>query len=172
MNRDDRTSIDGRGVSPGNLLVGLGILALGAYFTYGAFSIEVATSYSRVGPRVFPFLVAAGLLVCGALLVVQALRGQEIASEAGEDVDLSVPPDYFAVGGVVVTLVVYVLLLEPLGFALASAVLFWGVAFAFGSRHYGRDIAVGLILSFTAYLAFSRLLGLTLPAGVLEPLGL
>ncbi len=163
---------NGRKVSLGNLLVGLGVLALGAYFAYGAFSIEVAMSYARVGPRVFPFLVAAGLLVCGVLLCVQALRGGRADSEGGEDVDLSAAPDFGAVGLLVVVLGVYVLVLERLGFVLASAILFWGVAFAFGSRSYLRDIVIGVVLSFITYLVFSKLLGLTLPAGVLEPLGI
>lgn len=163
---------EGRRVSLGNLLVGLAVLGLGFYFTYGAFNIQVSTSYARVGPRVFPYLVAAGFLVCGTLLLIQALRGKRVASEEGEDVDLSVPPDYGAVGILMLVLTVYVLLLERLGFALSSAILFWGVAFAFGSRAYLRDILVGIVLSFVAYFAFSQLLGLTLPAGVLEPLGL
>lgn len=163
---------EGRKVSLGNLLVGFAVLVLGVYFTYGAFNIQVASSYARVGPRVFPYLVAAGFLVCGTLLVVQALRGKRVASEEGEDVDLSVSPDYGAVGMLVLVLTVYVFLLERLGFAFSSAILFWGVAFAFGSRAYVRDVLVGLVLSFAAYLAFSKLLGLTLPAGVLEPLGL
>lgn len=164
--------VEPKRVSLGSLLMGVGVLALGIYFTYGAFSIKVATSYARVGPRVFPYLVAAGFLICGVLLVVQALRGKVAPPDEGEDVDLSAPTDFRAIGILVIVLVVYVLVLERLGFALSSAILFWGVAFAFGSRQYGRDALVGIVLSFVVYFAFSRLLGLTLPAGVLEPLGL
>ncbi len=156
----------------GDLLVSLGVLALGGYFAYGAFAVSVSQTYSRVGPRFFPFLVAAGLLLCGALLLVQALRGHAAPAEAGEDVDTEVPPDLLAVAGVGATLVVYLLLLESAGFVLASALLFWGVALAFGSRHLLRDPLLGLALGLGVYLAFTRLLGLRLPAGVLEPLGL
>jgi len=156
----------------GDLLVSLGVLALGGYFAYGALTISVSQSYSRVGPRFFPFLVAAGLLLCGALLVVQALRGHAAPAEAGEDVDTEVPPDLVAVAGVGAALVVYLLLLETAGFVLASALLFWGVALAFGSRSWLRDPLIGLALGMTVYLAFTRLLGLRLPAGVLAPLGL
>lgn len=156
----------------GDLLVSLGVLALGAYFAYGAFAISVSQNYSRVGPRLFPFVVAAGLLLCGALLLVQALRGHAAPAEAGEDVDTDLPPDLVAVAGVGAALVAYLLLLEAAGFVLASAALFWGVALAFGSRHLLRDPLIGLALGLVVYLAFTRLLGLRLPAGVLEPLGL
>lgn len=160
------------GVPLGDLLVSLGVLALGAYFAYGAFAIDVAQTYSRVGPRFFPFLVAAGLLFCGLLLFIQALRGHAALPEEGEDVDPNVAPDLRAVGTVAVTLAGYVLILEAAGFVVASALLFWGVAVAFGSRSWLRDPLVGLALTLTVYLAFTRLLGLRLPAGVLAPLGL
>lgn len=159
-------------VLPGDLLVSLGVLALGGYFAYGALAINVSQAYSRVGPRFFPFLVAAGLILCGALLLVQALRGVRAPPEQGEDVDLGVPPDYRAVGGVVASLAAYVLLLERVGFVAASALLFWGVATAFGSRAWFRDPFIGIVLALAVYLAFTRLLGLRLPAGVLAPLGL
>ena len=160
------------GVPVGDLLISLGVLGLGGYFVYGALQINVAQTYARVGPRFFPFLVAFGLLACGALLLLQALRGQSAPPEAGEDVDVSAPVDYRAVGTISAALVLYVLLLESTGFILASAVLFWGVALAFGSRAWVRDPLVGLALAFVVYEAFTRLLGLRLPAGLLAPLGL
>ncbi len=160
------------GVPLGDLLVSLGVLALGGYFAYGAFAISVAQSYSRVGPRFFPFLVAAGLLLCGLLLLIQALRGRAAPPEEGEDIDPDAPPDLRAVGTIAAALFVYVLILEVAGFVVASALLFWGVAVAFGSRSWLRDPLVGLALALTVYLAFTRLLGLRLPAGVLAPLGL
>ena len=106
---------------------------------------------------------------------MQALRGHAApveAGEDGEDVDTEAPPDLVAVAGVGVALATYVLLLEAAGFVLASALLFWGVALAFGSRSWLRDPLLGLLLGLTVYLAFTRLLGLRLPAGVLAPLGL
>lgn len=172
MSRDRPAETPRSRLPLGDLLVSLGILALGGYFTYGALAINVSQSYSRVGPRFFPFLVAAGLLLCGALLLVQALRGHAAPAEAGEDVDTDAPPDLVAVAGVGAALAAYVVLLEAAGFVLASALLFWGAALAFGSRNWLRDPLLGLALGLVVYLAFTRLLGLRLPAGVLAPLGL
>ena len=175
MSRDRPAGTSRSRLPLGDLLVSLGVLGLGGYFAYGALAINVSQSYSRVGPRFFPFLVAAGLLLCGALLLVQALRGHAApveAGEDGEDVDTEAPPDLVAVAGVGAALATYVLLLETAGFVLASALLFWGVALAFGSRSWLRDPLLGLALGLVVYLAFTRLLGLRLPAGVLAPLGL
>lgn len=156
----------------GDALIALGVLALGGFFAYGAFQISVTQSYARVGPRFFPFVVAAGLLGCGALLLVQVLRGQVAVPEAGEDVDAAAPSDKRAVLLIAAGLVLNVFLMERVGFVLASALLFWVIALAFGSRHWLRDPLLGLGLALVVYLAFTRLLDLNLPAGLLAPLGL
>lgn len=159
------------GLPLGDLLVALGVLALGGFFAYGALQINVTQSYARVGPRFFPLLVAAGLVVCGALLLAQALRGRAADPEGGEDVDADAPTDWRAVLLVAVGLVLTALLMERLGFPVTAGGLFWAVAFAFGSRSPLAP-AVGVGLALVVYLAFTRLLGLDLPAGVLAPLGL
>lgn len=155
----------------GDLLIALGVLALGGFFAYGAFGVSVTQSYSRVGPRFFPFLVAAGLLLCGALLLVQALRGKAADPEGGEDVDADAPTDWRAVLLIAAGLVGTAFLMEPLGFPLTAALLFWTVALAFGSRNLFAPV-IGLGLALLVHLAFTRLLDLNLPAGVLGPLGL
>ena len=155
----------------GDLFVALGVLGLGGFFAYGALQVNVTQSYARVGPRFFPFLVAAGLLVCGALLLAQALRGRAADPEGGEDVDADAPTDWRAVALVAAGLTGTALLMERLGFPVTAGLLFWAVAFAFGSRSPFAPV-VGLALASLVYLAFTRLLDLDLPAGVLAPLGL
>jgi putative tricarboxylic transport membrane protein len=65
------------------------------------------------------------------------------------------------------SLLAYLLLIEPAGFILASTLLFAGAAFAMGSRRPARDVPIGLVLATVLFLGFTRGLGLDLPAGVL-----
>jgi putative tricarboxylic transport membrane protein len=58
-----------------------------------------------------------------------------------------------------------VLLFAPLGFIMASAVLFTFVAAAFGSRRFIVDAAIGLAFAATIYVIFVHGLGLSLPSG-------
>lgn len=154
-------------ISWGDLLVALGSLGLGGYFLQGAFAIRVLPSYARVGPRFFPFLVALCLLLCGAVLLLQAVRGERGVPEEAEDADASAPTDWPVLAVLAVALVLDLLLIRPAGFVLASTVLFWGVALGFGDRHLLRTPLIGFVLASLVYLAFTRLLDLTLPAGVL-----
>lgn len=62
----------------------------------------------------------------------------------------------------VAALVAYAVLLRPVGFVLASTLLFTAAAVAFGGRPV-RGLLVGAVLSVVVYLAFTRGLELQLP---------
>ena len=60
------------------------------------------------------------------------------------------------------------MLIEPLGWPLSGSLLFWGGAFALGSRAPLRDVPIALAMGFGSYYLFAHVLGLYLPAGPLE----
>ncbi|MBM9468557.1 tripartite tricarboxylate transporter TctB family protein [Nakamurella leprariae] len=76
--------------------------------------------------------------------------------------------DWRALGIVLGSLVAFIVLLRPVGWILAAGLLFWGVAYAMGSRRPVLDISVALVMSSAIQLIFGNLLGLNLPAGFLE----
>ena len=94
--------------------------------------------YAAIGPKLFPWLVAAGLLLVGVALLYEARAGA--AHPAGFDLDL--PPPLAVTAG----LVLQMALMKPAGFVIASAVLFVAVAYAFGSRRLALNGAIGLVL--------------------------
>ena len=61
----------------------------------------------------------------------------------------------------------YALLVVPLGYLIATALLFFGAARVLGSRQLVRDIVVALVLTIVVYIAFTRFLDISLPEGVL-----
>jgi Tripartite tricarboxylate transporter TctB family len=52
-----------------------GVLVTGALLAFGALSISTEAGYGGVGPNFLPWVVSAALVVCGALLLWQALAG-------------------------------------------------------------------------------------------------
>ncbi|GAJ91960.1 hypothetical protein RRH01S_03_00280 [Rhizobium rhizogenes NBRC 13257] len=62
------------------------------------------------------------------------------------------------------------LLLKPLGFSIATGLLFAATAAAFGKRKLWISIPLGIALCLGVWLIFSGLLQLSLPAGPLEHL--
>ena len=143
-------------------LVGLGVAALGAFIAVETSTITVSPVYAKVGPQAIPYIVAGGLILLGLLFAVAALR----AATAPEG-ERQAPTDWFPLLAISVGLVAQMLLLEPAGFVIAAAVLFFCVAFGFGSRRYVRDAAIAVGLALLVYIGFTRGLNLQLPAGVL-----
>ena len=149
-----------RSRSVAGLLIGLGLVAIAAVIAMDAMNMRVPPVHSKVGPRVFPYLVSCGLALSGAAIAWQAWS-RSFLVEAQET-------DWGAVAIVAAGLVLQINLLKPLGFVPAAIILFMAVTFAFGSRRFLRDGIVAIILAILTYLAFTRLLGLQLPAGILK----
>jgi putative tricarboxylic transport membrane protein len=105
------------------------------------------------------------------------------ALDADGDVVVEIPPDvppgrepwpagavsdWRALGIVLASLAACIVLLNPAGWIIAAAVLFWGVSYALGSRRPVFDVSVALVMSSLIQLIFGAALGLNLPAGFLE----
>ena len=146
----------------------LGIVALGVYVLLGTRDIELGSGYDRIGPRFFPLGVGAGLIVIGGWLAAWPPRHRAASSEEDGAVSEPLRLNWTPIGYLGLALVLQLWLLDRAGFVVAASLQFLLVARAFHSRRPVRDALVGVLLCATVYVAFSRGLGLTLPAGVLE----
>lgn len=145
------------------LLLALGVLVLGDALTM---DVDI-TQRGPVGPKTVPVVVGAGLLLVAALLAVDVLRGGRGQAESGEDVDLSEPADWRTVLLLTGVFLGFAVLIEPLGFPVAGALLFWGAALVLGSRRLDRDPLIAAVISLVTYAVFNNLLGVPLPGGPL-----
>jgi putative tricarboxylic transport membrane protein len=131
---------------------------------------RISTDFSQrgpVGPKAVPVLVGGLLLICAVLLALDVLRGGQGEAEAGEDIDLSHGSDWRTVLLLIGAFLANAALIDWAGWAISGAVLFWGSAYALGSRRYVRDAAIAIALSVGTFYLFTVGLGITLPAGLL-----
>lgn len=151
----------------GPRLVALFILALGVLVLTQAFQIGRGAGYIVVGPRFFPMVVAAGLLGLGVffLLRTTVYPDLEMAREAAAEEAATHWPTVILL---LLALVIYALVLGPLGYTVATALFFPAVSRILGSNKLLRDFVTGLGLSLVIYLMFTRVLGVRLPAGLLR----
>ncbi|SDP83441.1 tripartite tricarboxylate transporter TctB family protein [Lentzea jiangxiensis] len=145
------------------LLVVLGVLVL-------TDALRIPTDFAQrgpVGPKAVPILVGSLLLVVAALLARDVLRGGKGEAEAGEDVDLSAPADWRTVLLLCGAFLANAALIGVVGFPISGAILFWGSAYALGSRNLVRDPLIAAGLSIFTFVMFNNLLGVPLPGGPL-----
>lgn len=147
----------------GPFLVGGVMIAVGAVLCWQVFAIP-ADGFGVQGPRFFPML--AVLLWLGLALVylgqhtVGVLRGRGgVAAERFEH--------RRAAAALVLILVVYANVLDPVGYVVSTTVFFVACARTLGSRDLRRDVTIGLVLSLVVYFSFTRALGVRLPEGFL-----
>jgi putative tricarboxylic transport membrane protein len=150
-------------------LVALFLGALGVLVIVSALLLpESRIARGPVGPGTVPIVIGVMLVVVAGFLAVDVLRGGRGEPEGGEDIELTGRSDWKTVGLLAAAFVANALLIEPLGWPISGAILFWGSAFALGSRHYVRDAAIALALSFGSWYLFAFGLNTVLPVGILE----
>jgi len=164
-------------------VIGIVIVLAAAGVAAGLPSIDGGGGYSGLSPRFLPGVVAAGLALCGVLLLAGGLRssgpphfeksvaqgkaGPEKQTVVELQASASSPDTSFSGWGAVVWmlggLIIHMLLIRWIGFVAASVLLLTCVARGHGSRRPGRDALVGLLLSLPVWWLFAKGLGLSLP---------
>jgi putative tricarboxylic transport membrane protein len=145
------------------LLAVLGVLVL-------VDAINIPTDFAQrgpVGPKAVPVVVGVLLLVVAVLLARDVLRGGRGEAEGGEDVDLSAPSDWRTVLLLSAAFLANAALIGVVGFPISGAILFWGAAYALGSRAFVRDPLIAAGMSILTFVLFDSLLGVPLPGGPL-----
>jgi putative tricarboxylic transport membrane protein len=119
----------------------------------------------KYGAALFPRLVAAGLLLCGLLLIVRGARagGPWLAPGAWTRHPRAVAAFLSIPAG----LAFYLLAADALGFHLTGTLLLLGWTLVFGTRP-AVAVPVAILAPIVIHLAFYKLLRIPLPWGVLE----
>jgi putative tricarboxylic transport membrane protein len=146
-------------------IFGLLLLALGAVV------IAVVSSYptipaQRVGPSLFPALIALGLVIGGLLLIARGWRDRAMVPWIRFEPWVQSPRHVAGFIGVIGSVVFYIVAANWLGFLLTSLIILTVLFRLFGVA-LGRSIVIAAIATFVIHFAFYKLLRVPLPWGVL-----
>jgi putative tricarboxylic transport membrane protein len=148
-----------------DLLISFGLFALGVYVVIQTRSIASPQSYAQVGPRLFPNIVGAGLILIGTVLGWQAASGgwRNVPLDQGHHDS----PNWRATLLVSAGVLLHMALIGWAGFILAGILLYIFIARAFGSSRLLADLGVAITLASVVFYLFTKVLGLSLPEGLL-----
>jgi putative tricarboxylic transport membrane protein len=162
-------------------LVLSGVLAvIAVVYAVQAFDLpETSPNQADIGPRAYPLLILALMVLATALLALKALWGFIGSAREDSTPDTNSVTDrralMFRLGGltlVVAATVAYLELMIPLGFIVSTAVFVaLQVAMVGGWRRYrGRRVLIPLVFACLAsvaiYVLFADALGVLLPRGI------
>ena len=143
---------------------GLLLLALGAT-VIGVVSSYPTIPAQRVGPSLFPALIALGLVVCGLVLIVRGVRLRASIPWARFDPWVRSPRHVAGVLGVIGSVIFYTAAVDRLGFFLSSLAILTILFRLFGAA-LGRAILIAAIATMVIHFAFYKLLRVPLPWGL------
>ncbi|GAB6903258.1 tripartite tricarboxylate transporter TctB family protein [Kineosporia succinea] len=150
-------------------IVPAALLALtGVYMIVDGHGLRTPPTEGAIGPRFFPYVVGGALIVVGLWLAVAVWRGDRAEAEAGEDVDTEARTSWRTLGALAGIMLLYVLILDPVGYLLSTIGLFAGTAYTLGARDPRSLTVVSLLAPFVTFLLFTRVLGVYLPNGILQ----
>ena len=130
--------------------------------------MEVPQGSSIISPQTFPYIVSAFTSLVGIGLITQVLRGRLGTPEGDEPGDPFLGANFKTMAMISTAIALHVILLEIAGYVIAATVCFFGVAYAFGSRKYLKDLGISFAFALIVYFSFTIGLNINLPSGFFE----
>ena len=118
---------------------------------------EPSGGYAAVGPRAFPIVIGIGLICCS--LWIGLTEARSLATP--------IPLDWRLFALSALTFLAYILLLEPVGYLLATVGLITLESRLLGSRDWFRNVTVSVVITASVYGVFNLLLDIRLPEGLI-----
>lgn len=152
----------------GELAFAGSLLLLGVVVLIDAKNMLVPPGSGSVGPQVFPTIIGIFIVLVAIGLAIEIFRGNLGQPEGTEFGEIHAKTDWKTLGIVTGSILTYPFLIESAGFVVASTVVFFGVGFAYGARKFIKNFLIALIFALLVYLTFTKLLNVSLPAGILK----
>ena len=146
-------------------------LAFGIGYEVMALSMPLGC-FGSPGPGLFPIIVGAALILTAAACLIQNLVSRAPAAPGLEDAGAPVHAhrEFGTAWLLVAALILYVVVLKPLGFPIALTLLLMASVRIFGYRRWLRNIAMSVLMTVIAYVVFIVWLKVPLPLGILTNL--
>lgn len=139
---------------------GFAVALLGGSYMWVSLGISEGPGYAAVGPGAFPFTIGAGLVLSGLGVTLYDLLGRTEGAPTE-------PVDRATLLAMIALLAAYIVAYETLGFIVATILMYALSARVLGSRRWGVNLLVAVLLSLIVYGVFHYLLQVQLPDGML-----
>ena len=125
-----------------------------------------------VGPEVMPIGVLSLIIVCAIFIFINSINQKKRSTHSKES-DVAQPTfegykQYKTVVLIVIGLLVYGTILDPVGFIISTTLLVLWSAYLFEKGKWVRNVVVSLLFSISVYYCFVHVLDVMLPPGLIN----
>ena len=142
-------------------------VVLAAIYLYATGKFPQLHLSDPLGPQAFPRLLGIGLLLTAVALLVETLRAKKPKVPTGEPKPADEARYHAIVVGVVIWTALYFAAFEWLGYAISTSLYLLALMAYFRRGRWTSNGLTSVLYSFCSYLIFTRLLLVSLPAGLL-----
>jgi putative tricarboxylic transport membrane protein len=140
---------------------------LAAIYLYATGKFPPLHLSDPLGPQAFPRLLGIGLLLSAVALLVETLRAKKPDSPTGEKKVVGEGQYHAIVVGVVIWTALYFAAFEWLGYAISTSLYLLALMAYFRRGKWLSNGLTSVLYSFGSYVIFTKLLLVSLPAGLL-----
>lgn len=142
------------------------LLLAGVYFwaTENLPSLEIG---DPLGPKAFPRLLGAALLLTAAFHLIEMLRARKSAPVEQAKKDPVDRVSYMVVGGVSIWTFLFFLVFEWLGYMIAGSIYLVVLMSVFNKGRWLMNVLTAVLFSIGSYLLFTKGFGVNLARGLL-----
>lgn len=133
------------------------LLVVAVIFAWMATGFDAGLMADPLGPQTFPIIIGV-VMAIGCLYALIKPDPEPDWPAAGRWVEMAIA---------IVVLILYAVLLEELGFIVATALAVWVLSWRLGNQP-GHAAAAGVVVAVVLFGLFDEVLGLPLPLGILK----
>lgn len=121
-----------------------------------------------LGPKAFPRMLIAGLLIAAVMLLLEILRDRARKIENGStSAKWRLEPHHWIVPAIAVWTGLYVAVFEALGYMLATVIYLLALTAFFNRNRWLMNVLTSVLFTAISYFAFTKLLGVNLARGII-----
>lgn len=142
-------------------------VVLAAVYLYATEQFPALHLSDPLGPQAFPRLLGAGLVLTAIALLVETLRAKKSESTGAEQQSPGEGRYYATVVGATIWTALYFAAFEWLGYAISTSLYLIALMAYFRRDRWMSNALTSVLYSFGSYAIFTKLLLVSLPAGLL-----
>ncbi|WP_414474523.1 tripartite tricarboxylate transporter TctB family protein [Microvirga sp. M2] len=142
-------------------------VGLAVIYLYATLQIPSRDDVDPLGPRAYPLLVFAGMMVSAAWIFIEGHRSEDSIEVSEAKEDLVVGHRHTAlIGALVAWCIGYFAVLEHAGFIVSTLMFLLGLTTYFNRGRHLANVTTCIAFPVGIYLMFTKVLGVPLPSGL------